>query len=76
MTSLGSGLQRLEIRNDVLPMLGVWNADDHLCAVNIGRGVLQEFIQRLLVPGDVRTLQGRRKVIAGCSSALAADNPG
>jgi len=62
MNSLVSRLQRLEIRNDVLPMLGVWNADDHLCAVNIGGWVLQEFIQRLLVPGDVRTFQAREKL--------------
>ena len=73
---LGLGCQRLEIRNDVAPMLGVWNADNHFCSVNIGRGVLQEFIQRLLVPRDVCRFQGRREIVAGYGSALAADNPG
>src|ERR1700730_5076940 len=72
---LGSGRQRLEIRNDVAPMLGVWNTDDHFCPVNIGRGVLQEFFERLLVPRDVRRFQGRREIVAGYGSALAADNP-
>jgi hypothetical protein len=50
--------------------------DDHFCPVNIGRGVLQEFIERLLVPRDVRRFQGRREIVAGYGSALAADNPG
>src|SRR5258708_13387146 len=73
---LGSGRQRLEIRNDVAPMLGVWNTDDHFCPVNIGRGVLQEFIERLLVPRDVRRFQGRREIVPDYGSPLPPDNSG
>jgi hypothetical protein len=57
-------------------MLGVGNVDEHLCAVNIGRRVFEEFIKRLFVPRDIRGSEGRREVVAGYGSALAANDPG
>jgi len=52
-----SGRQRLEIRNDVAPMLGVGKLMTILSGTSAG--VLQELVtSRLLVSSDVRRFQG------------------
>src|SRR5215472_8279209 len=50
--SVSSSLQRLQVGDDVLAILGIGNADDHLGPVHISRGIAEIFVEFLLVPGD------------------------
>jgi hypothetical protein len=58
MSSRGSSLQSLKIRNDVLTISGVRNGDEHLRAMEVAYRVLEPLIERLLIPRDVFPLEG------------------
>jgi hypothetical protein len=57
-------LQRLEIGDDVLTIVVAGHADDHLGTVNVGTGILNELVERLLIPDDGSRLEGGRAVEA------------
>jgi hypothetical protein len=50
--------QRIEIGDDILPVAAARKVDEHLCPVHESRGALEEFVERSVVPGDIRVLHG------------------
>jgi hypothetical protein len=70
-----SRLQCLEIGDDVLTIVVAGHADDHLGAVNVGAGILNKLVERLLIPGDGSRLEGGRVVEPGFGSALRPNTP-
>jgi hypothetical protein len=67
-----SRLQPLGIGDDVLTIVVAGHVDDYLGAVNVGAGILKEFVERRLIPGDDRRLECGRIVEPGFGTALAA----
>ena len=56
--SVSSSLQRLQVGDDILAILGIGNADDHLGPMYISRGIGEIFVELLLVPCDASGFEG------------------
>ena len=56
--SVSSSLQRLQVGDDILAILGIGNADDHLGPMYIRRGIGEIFVELLLVPCDASGFEG------------------
>src|SRR5262245_14459237 len=56
--SVSSSLQRLQVGDDVLAILGTGNADDHLGPMHISGGIGEIFVELLLVPCDASGFEG------------------
>src|SRR5882757_9104955 len=69
-----SRLERLKVGDDVLAIVAARDADEHLGTVHVGAGILNELVQRLLIPRDGSRLEGGRVVEPGFGSALSAEH--
>jgi len=56
--SVLSSLQRLQVGDDILAILGIGNADDHLGPMYINSGIGEIFVELLLVPCDASGFEG------------------
>ena len=56
--SVSPSLQRLQVGDDILAILGIGNADDHLGPRYIRSGIGEKFVELLLVPCDARGFEG------------------
>src|SRR5262245_38397765 len=68
-----SSLQRLQVGDDVLAILRIGNADDHLRPMDISGWIAEIFVELPLVPGDASGFEGGRIVVARRGSALASE---
>src|SRR5437588_10255327 len=69
-------LQRIEIRDDVLPIGLIGEIDEHPGAVHEANWVCEEFVEIGVVPGDVRILHRGGKIEPRNRAALAPGNTG
>src|SRR4029453_1418343 len=73
VSSVSSSLQRLQVGDDILAILSIGNADDHLGSMYICRGIGEIFVELLLVPCDTGGFEGGEIVVARRGPALASE---